>query len=286
MDFCNDCGQTTDPDWVFCRACGSALDAPEIEAAAAVTAVSGPPTVELISRGWDVVDVDALDQLPADPLEEDIDVSPLAPGAIEISVDEVTLVAQGEEATETETDEAAQPEPAAQPADRWDHLRPHGQIPGVTESTTLPARTSRVVVLFVALGALIAAGLRFFLNTRLDAFGEGRISARALNDVELVADVALIVLAAIAVIAGGVLIWWLANVKGRSRFRPGPAEIIALGAGISGIALIGIFMTLRQDSVTTAIAANSLVVLGLGMVIAACLALVRSITRIEFEERG
>jgi hypothetical protein len=286
MDFCSDCGQTTDPDWVFCRSCGSTLDAPD-SSTAAVTTPTGPPRVELISRGWDVVDVEPVEELPADPMHEDI-VPDLAPGAIEVAVDSLTVVAHPE-APPADTDsepDGIETVPEALDTDRWDHLRPHGQIPGVTETTTLPARTSRVAVLVVALGALIAAGIRFFLNTRLEAFGEGSISARALNDVETVADVALLVVAGMAVIAGGILIWWLTRVQGRSRFRPGPAETIALGAGVSGIALIATFMMLEQDSVTAAIAANSLVVLGLGMVMAACLATVRSITRIEFEDRG
>ena len=295
MDFCNDCGQTTDPDWVFCRSCGSTLDAPDVAASTVAATTSGPPKVELISRGWDVVDIDPVDPLPADPLEEEL-AADLAPGAIEVSVDNVTVVEQpatplvdDEDVDADAADEELEPTaatPEKAETDRWDHLRPHGQIPGVTETTTLAARTSRVAVLIVALGALVAAVLRFFLNTRLEAFGEGRISARALNDVETVADVALLVVAGMALIAGGVLIWWVAKVEGRSRFRPGPAEIIALGAGISGIALIVTFMILNQDSVTTAIAANSLVVLGLGMVMAACLATVRSVTRIEFEDRG
>lgn len=286
MDFCNDCGQTTDPDWVFCRSCGSTLDAPE-SSAAAVATPSGPPRVELISRGWDVVDVEPVEELPADPLHEDI-VPDLAPGTIEVAVDNLTVVGHPD-AIPADTDDEPDGNdavPEALDTDRWDHLRPHGEIPGVTEATTLPARTSRVAILIVALGALIAAGIRFFLNTRLEAFGEGSISARALNDVETAADVALLVVAGLALIAGGILIWWLTRVKGRSRFRPGPAEVIALVAGVSGIALIAIFMALEQDSVTTAIAANSLVVLGLGMVMAACLATVRSVTRIEFEDRG
>ena len=93
---------------------------------------------------------------------------------------------------------------------------------------------------------------------------------------------ALFVVAGLAVLAGITLIWWFIKAEGGVRFRPGPAELISLAAGLSGVALITIFMVLDQDSVTAAIAANSLVILGLGLVMLGCLALVRSVTRIEF----
>jgi hypothetical protein len=277
MDFCNECGQTTDPDWVFCRSCGYALDAPEIEAPAAAVGSPEPPKVELISRGWDVVDVDAIDT-PTDPLLDDPSAAPLPPGAIEVSVDNVTVVEQPQDIPPTPA-EAQRPEAT----DKWDHLRPHGQIPGVSETTTLPARLSRIAVSLVALGALLAAAAHFYLNTRLDAFRRGSVSARAVDDVEMVADVSLLVVAGLAVVAGVALIWWLAKTRGGARFKPGPVEIISLAAGVCGIALVGTFVSLSQDSVTAAIAANSLVILGLGLIMLGCLALVRSVTRIEFE---
>ena len=285
MDFCSDCGQTTEPDWVFCRSCGYALDTPDIEnATTAATTSAGPPKVELISRGWDAIDVDEV-ELPSDPLLDEPTPTPLPPGTIEVSVDDITVVEQDEEADESAVaaDEATPPDPADDDKDRWDHLRPHGQIPGVTEPTTIPARVSRIAVLLVALGALVAGGVRFYLNAKLDAFGEGSVSARAVNDVEVVADFALIVVAAFAVLAAVSLGWWVVKAKVGARFRPGPAEFISLASGVAGVALVVTFMVLDQTSVTAAIAANSLVILGLGLVVLACLALVRSVTRIEFE---
>jgi hypothetical protein len=285
MDFCNECGQTTDPDWVFCRACGYALDTPEMEASTAtVVASSATPKVELISRGWDVVDVDAV-ETSADPLLDEPTEPPLAPETIEISIDNVTVVTQPDDNDAAGKDGPEESTAGAQPedTDRWDHLRPHGQISGVSETTTMPARTARFAVLLVALGALFAAAARFYLNTRLDSFGRGNESAQVVHDVELVADIALLVVAGLAVFAGAALIFWLVMAEGDARFRPGPPEFISLAAGLSGVALIVIFMMIDQDSVTTAIAANSLVILGLGLVMLGCLALVRSVTRIEFQ---
>ena len=63
MDFCSNCGSSTDPDWVFCRSCGAGLDGPgdDPEAARPMTQAT-KPKVELISRGWDVVDVETVEQ--------------------------------------------------------------------------------------------------------------------------------------------------------------------------------------------------------------------------------
>lgn len=285
MDFCSDCGQTTEPDWVFCRSCGYALDTPEIESPSTAAAkAAGPPKVELISRGWDVVDVDAI-ELPSDPLLDEPTPTPLPPGAVEVSVDDITVIEQADDAAESApaADDAAPAPVVLEDKDRWDHLRPHGQIPGVSEPTTIPARVSRIAVLLVALAAAVAVGVRFYLNAKLDAFGQGNVSARTVDDVEVVANFALIVVAAFAVLAAISLGWWVVKAKIGSRFRPGPAEYISLAAGLAGVALVVIFMILEQDSVTAAIAANSLVILGLGLVILACLAVVRSVTRIEFE---
>ncbi len=291
MDFCNDCGSKTDPEWVFCRSCGSTLERSATETAEqAVVAGPDAPKVELISRGWDVVEVDTVD-LPGDPLADDEVQVPLPPGAVEVTVDEVTVVAtpaaEPDEA-EAEPDEGAfepEPEEPALETDSWDHLRPHGSIPGVTEPTTAPARIGQVGVLLVALGAVAAAALHFYLNTRLDGFRQGRISAGAVDNARLAADISLLVVAGLAVVAALILLWWVIKARGHASFRPGGIETLALTAGLGGAVLIGVFVYLDQDSINGEIAANSLVILGLGLLMLAASAVVRSVQRIEFRDR-
>ena len=106
MDFCNKCGSKTDPDWVFCRSCGNSLDdgGPAAGESAQSTPIPTVPKVELISRGWDVVDVETVEikaidvttaDVPGDPLTDDDVVPAMAPGSVEISLDDVTIVEHG-----------------------------------------------------------------------------------------------------------------------------------------------------------------------------------------------
>jgi hypothetical protein len=286
MDFCNECGSKTDPDWVFCRSCGNPLDSPEIEAVAAQPTSSGnSPKVELISRGWDVVDIDATEEdwnsgFPVDLLETDEVVTPLDPDAVEISVDDVTVVARSEEAVpgdEDENDAAIE-----SLGDRWDHLRPHANIPSVTEPSRLPARISQIMVLVAALSALVAAALYFVLNIRLEQFAAGNISEVAVGDARTVAEASLLVMAALVAVSLSIFVWWMIETR---PLKPGPAGLIALPAWLGGGVLIGYFAFLEKDTIADALTANSLIVIGLGLVMLASLAAVRMISRVGTRHR-
>lgn len=276
MDFCFKCGSNTDPEWVFCRACGSALDENDIDdLVAPVPQSTGTPKVELISRGWDEI-VDTI-EVSADPLVgDDVSPGPLTLGTVEITVDDITVIETEESPVE------ADEEPAA--ADPWDHLRPHGELPPLQRYVTLPGRVGQALVLLAALGALAAAGIHFFLNTRLDAFANQQISARSVDDVEMVADVSLIVVASLLGLAVLGLIWWLVRALPASDFRPGKAGLVALLSFVAGVAVVATSFVIKKETVTEAIAANSLIVLGLGLLMTACLATVRTVDRIDRKE--
>ena len=276
MDFCFNCGGKTDPDWVFCRACGSSLEENSVNDLVAAPAVPGStPKVELISRGWNEV-IETV-EVPADPLADDDGTqNPVSPGAVEVTVDDITVI---------ETVEEEEPAPARPAAvDPWDHLRPHGDLPPLQRYVTLPARVGQALVLLAALAALSAAGIHFYLNTRLDAFRDGGVSARLIDDIEVVADMSLLVAGGFLLIAGIVLIWWLVRTWPTGDFRPGKGGVVALISLIAGIALIGGSYALETQTVTEAIAVNSLIVLGLGLIMTACLATVRTIERIDRKE--
>jgi hypothetical protein len=276
MDFCFNCGGKTDPDWVFCRACGGVLeDAAVEEVAEPVSTSSGAPKVELISRGWDVVEVDTV-ELPADPLEEDVSPGPLPPGAIEVAAGDITVVEIAED-----------PEPAeapAAPVDPWDHLRPHGEMPPLQRRVTISGRIGQVMVLLAAIAALAAAGIHFFLNTRLDAFADGSVSASAVDDIEMAGDISLAVLAGLIFLAAATLGVWMLRTRATSDFRPGKAGLVALLSMVAGVGVVAASFVVRKETVTEAIAANSLIVLGLGLVMTACLATVRTVERIDRKE--
>lgn len=278
MDFCFSCGSKTDPDWIFCRSCGRGLDeSADLVETEPVSTPAGTPKVELISRGWDdVVDIDTV-QLPIDPLDEPL-AAPLRGEAIEVTVDSVTVT--------EETEDIDEPEMAQEPVsvDPWDHLRPHGELPPLRNRTTTPARTSQIALLVVAISALAAAALRFYLNTRLDGFGAGRVTAQSVDDITMVADVGLLVMAGLAVVAAATLIWWFTMARATADFHPGPAGVVALGSAIAGAALVATFFFLEQDTVAAGLAANSLIIIGLGLVMTSCLATVRTVGRIDLEK--
>jgi hypothetical protein len=90
MDFCFNCGLKTDPDWVFCRSCGSVLEEDSADLAMPAS-TAGAPKVELISRGWDDRVVETI-EIDGSPLADDeVAPSPVAPGGIEVTVDEITI---------------------------------------------------------------------------------------------------------------------------------------------------------------------------------------------------
>ena len=270
MDFCFSCGSKTDPDWVFCRSCGNGLDETEelVETIADSTA-SGSPKVELISRGWEeVVDIETV-ELPTELLETDEIAFPVPAGGIEVTVDSITVVEE--------------PAPATEPvaADPWDHLRPHGEMPRIQDRPSATARTAQVALATVAFSGLVAAGLRFYLNTRIDAFGKGEATAQEVDDITLVADVGLLIMAALAIIAVGTLAWWFAKARATSSSRLGPADWLALAGLVAGIGLVTTFVLLDRQTVAADLAANSLVVLGLGLLVASTLASIRTVGRID-----
>lgn len=325
MDFCNKCGSKTGPDWVFCRSCGNPLDSPEIEAVTVQPIASAnTPKVELISRGWDIVDVEETEaesgsELPTDPLGSDEIVTPVDPDAVEISVDEVTVVArakelapadegagdvEGEPAIEVEpavegageVEPAVEGEPAIEPAmgvepaveppsDRWDHLRPHGKIPGINDPSRLPAKISQIAVLITAFSALVSAVLYLLLNIQLERFAAGDTSEEAVRDVRAVAEAGLLVLAGLAILSLIMLAWWMIKAHARNRLRPGLAGLIAVPALLGGSALVGYFALREKSTVADALTANSLIIVGLGLLMLASLAAIRTISRVEIRDR-
>ncbi len=274
MDFCFNCGGKTDPDWVFCRACGSALEDDTTDLVIPGP-VAGAPKVELISRGWDDQVVETVEVGPDPLVDDDVGKGPLPPGAVEIQVDDITVVDAPDEPSESEPRRMVDP---------WDHLRPRGEMPPLQRDVTLPGRIGQSLVLLAALGALSAAAIHFYLNTRLNAFSEGRVTASAIDDLATVADMSLLVLAGLVVIAAGGLGWWVYRALPMADFRLGQAGTVALVALVAGTGLVVWPVTLDAATVTEAIGANSLIVLGLGLLMAACLATVRSVDRIDRKE--
>ena len=274
MDFCFKCGHKTDPDWVFCRACGSVLeeDAADLAVPASTSATA---KVELISRGWDdqVVETREVDD---DLLDDDeIVSSPVPPSGIEIKVDDITVV-------DAPTDAPA-PDPVA-PPDRWDHLRPHGELPPLRHHVTQPGRVGQVMVLLAAFGALSAAVIHYYLNTRLSAFSAGGVPAHTIKDLQAIADMSLIVASLLVALAVVGLGWWAYRSQLDVDFRPGQGGIVAVGALVAGVGLVAWALLLDASNVAEAIGINSLIVLGLGLVMAACLAAVRTVDRIDRKE--
>ncbi len=273
MDFCFHCGHKTDPDWVFCRACGSAL---EDDADLAVPVQNaGTPKVELISRGWDEEIVETI-EVSDDPLtDEEVTPAPVPPGGIEIKVDDITVIEA------TDADPAPDP---VEPPDPWNHLRPRGELPPLRHHVTRPGRVGQALALLAALGALSAAAIHFYLNTQLNAFSDGTATARTIDDLRAIADMSLIVAASLVLVAAGGLSWWAYRSLPGAYFRRGQGGTVAFGALVAGVGLVGWSLLVDADSLTRAIGTNSLIVLGLGLVMAACLAAVRAVDRIDRRE--
>lgn len=292
MDFCNKCGKGIEADWVFCRSCGYSLGDRELDAISARqgTPVAAAPKVELISRGWDVVDVEAIDVDTVDvdmihPLDDDV-VAPLAPGTIEITIDDLTVIEHSEEEAENDSEEeiavGAVP-PVAR--DAWDHLRPHGQMPATSEPSRIRARVGQALVMVAAFAALVSSALYLVLNVQLERFAEGEVSAGTVIDFRHIAEVSLLVLAGLSAIALMSLVWWMLETVPLSRFGPGPAGMVALPAFLGGTALVAIFALEDSATVADSLTANSLVVLGLGLLMVSGLATIRIVRRVEIGTR-
>lgn len=166
-------------------------------------------------------------------------------------------------------------------SDRWDHLRPHGDIPPLRKPSRTAARIGQLAVLVFALGALVASIVRLYLNTRLDGYADGRVSSRLVADVELAADIALFVAGGLAVLAIAALVVWLIRRSSETRFRPGLSGFVALIATIAGGGLVGYFLASAKETVADALTANSMIIVGLGLMMTASLAIVRTVSRIE-----
>lgn len=285
MDFCSNCGGTTDPDWVFCRTCGSGLDLPEAPPIAPPAATdSASPKVELISRGWDALDVDQ-ENGPLDPLDSDVIDLPLPPGAVEVAVGDIAIVettpAPHPLPHDAVTNDITEAVPPIDETDGWDHLRPHGEVPPLLRRSKAPARFAQMTTLLFSLSAVVAAMVHFYLNTQLDSFASGQVSATAIGDLNTVAEVSLLVTAGLAVIALATLAWWMIIRHKTVSLRPGPSGAIAPIGVIAGGSLIGVFYAMDKDTVAEALTANSFIILGLGFLMMAGLAAVRTLGRIE-----
>lgn len=296
MDFCNECGSRTESEWVFCRSCGNPLEAPEIEAVAAQPIVSNDsPTVELISRGWDVVDIEATalesdPVLPPDPMETNEVAIPLDLDAVEVSVDEVTVVARpevvdvddGEESVDSdiETEDALDAS-----SDGWDHLRPHGHIPGVSDPSRVAAKVSQIAVLAAGFAALASAGVYVFFNIQLDRFATGDVSAGSIIDLRTVAEASILVLAALGILSLAMFVWWMIKASPRHSVGSRAAGWIALLAFLGGVALVAYFALQEKTTVADELTANSLIVIGLGLLMLAALSAIRMISRVEIRDR-
>jgi len=277
MTNCSHCGATIDTDRATCSSCGRAIEGPVQTQPPAGRPDSPTPQVELISRDWGVVDVDT-GKTPANPLDEDEPSGPpLPPGSIEVAVDEISVV----------TDAAGQmeeQEPAVDstgPADPWDHLRPKGEMPKLARRVSVAARLVQTLALVTALAAVAAGATYFYLNTRLEAFDAGRASAGSISDIELVADGGLLVVGVLAALTMSAWLVWRWRIRRAHNTSSGRAGLVALLALVAGAGVIAGFYLLRQDTATERIAANSLIILGLGLVLAAFLIVTRVVGRIE-----
>lgn len=286
MDFCSNCGGTTDPDWVFCRTCGSGLDLPDTAPVAPpVASETASPKVELISRGWDVVEINE-ENGPPDTLESDVMEPPLPPGAVEVAIGDIAIVEttpvldplQDDAVTDDDTEVVP---PIDAPADGWDHLRPHGEVPALLRPSKAPARFAQLTTLLFSLSAVVAAMVHFYLNTQLDGYASGEVSDTAIGDLNTVAEVSLLVTAGFAIVALAMLAWWMIIRRKAVSLRPGPSGIIAPIGALAGGSVIGVFYTMDQDTVAEALTANSFIILGLGFLMVAGLAAVRTLGRIE-----
>lgn len=271
MTTCSYCGITIESDLDTCQSCGRVVARQNMPTPGAGLSDGDSPQVELISRGWDVVDID-VQELPTDPLDgDDVTRSTLSPGIVEIAVDDISIV----------TDTEDEPNRAPAPLDPWDHLRPKGEMPRLARRVSIPARIVETLTVVTTLTAVGAAAVHFYLNTQLEAFAEGRISEARISDVETVADISLITVAGL--ILATVLGWLLWRWRVRSADDPtaGKAGTVAMLAFVAGVVVTVGFYLLGKDTVTEGIAANSLIVIGLGLVAAASLLTGRIVSRVE-----
>ncbi len=272
MTTCSNCGANIDPDWTSCPACGRVVGTAADSLGASEHSPGPGPQVELISRGWSVVDLESEDTPLHDLLEEDDSSGPpLSPGSIEISVDDISFVASAETGPDAAVDG---------PTDSWAHLRPKGEMPALVRRVSIAARVVQTLAMITAVVTLGAGGVHFYLNTQLEASGRGEVALRTISDLQQVADIGLAVVAGTALVTILALAGWRWTVRGKGA-STGKAGAVALLACIAGGSVVGAFYTLRRDTVTESIAANSLIILGLGLVVAAALIIVPAVGRVD-----
>jgi hypothetical protein len=272
MTICSHCGTAIEPGLDACQSCGMVVARQTETSRGTVPGDGSSPQVELISRGWDVVDLE-VQELPSDPLGEDDVTGPtLPPGAVEIAIDDISIVTNTEEEP---------PQVREAPLDPWDHLRPKGEMPKLARRASVPARIVQTIAVLTTLSAVGAAAVHFYLNTQLEALADGRTSEARISDIETVADISLIVVAGVA--TAMVLGWLVWRWHIRTAYDPtaGKAGKVAMLAFVAGIGVTVGFYLLRGDTVAEGIAANSLIVIGLGLVTAASLLTGRTVSRIE-----
>lgn len=274
MSTCIACGAEIEPDWNACRFCGRAIEFRDLQTTGAAGSPGPEHQVELISREWSAVDIDGTESTP-DVLEAE-EAPPLAPGAIEVSVDGISVVTDAADGSDLEAT-PTEPEGAT---DSWAHLRPHGEMPPRARRVSIAARTVQLLAIATAVVTLGAGAIHFYLNTQIEALSRGEVSATSVSDLELVADLSLVVVAGLILLTLlGFIAWrWRIRDYGIRNGRAGAVALLSLGAGI---AVVVTFHFLRQDTITESIAANSLIILGLGLLIAAALVIAPTVGRID-----
>ena len=136
-----------------------------------------------------------------------------------------------------------------------------------------------MTLLLFALATVGAAAVHLYANTQLDAFGSGEATAEAVSDVQRASDISLIVVAGLAVFALAAALWWFLVRDKNAKLRIGVSGIVATIALAGGAALVATFRALEEDTVAAALTANTFIILGLGLLIVAGLAGVRTISQ-------
>jgi len=274
MSECITCGAEIDPGWNACRRCGRAIEFQDLSPSVTGHEPQVEPQVELISRTWNVVEIDGV-EVPTDALEAG-EAPPLSPGSIEVSVDGISITTTGSD------ENANQPLDTGAPVatDSWSHLRPHGEMPRRARRVSVSARVVQTLATITALVTLATGIMHFYLNTRIEALSRGDASPGSITDTERLADTGLLVVGGLIVLTALALAWWRWDVR-ETGIRIGKASGVAGLCLIGGAAVVIAFRALRQETITESIAANSLIVLGLGLLIAAALIIAPTVSALD-----
>ena len=301
MEICSNCGATTIGE--TCHRCGHPLPLAQ-DLLTLETTTTPSPKVELISRGHDIVEADAI-EVAAESLD-DVPPPPIPPGGVEVTVDEVTVVATEDNRVEEETPDVTLPDADAEDAefvsdaettneitppaatttaggDHWDHLRPHGEMPPLARRVSVIGRVVEVFSILTAVAGLGSAGIHFYLNTRLEVWSRGRLVVENIDEIETIAEISLLVAAGLAALSLLTLLLWRV-IKRPQRRAAGRTGALAALALVSGTAVVATFYLLRRETATEAIAANALIILGLGLIVSSFLIIARLVDRLDQKE--